>query len=86
MRAQEIIDNYIDPTKMMGDTYTEIVNALERCGAEPMTSELLQAMYGDQREELELEQLRLDLIRTRAEVENLEAEASRDRAAALCGI
>ena len=82
MRAHEIIQDYIDPKKIPAAMYKEIVDALERSGAEPMTPELMQALYGDEREQLELEQLRLDLKRTQAEVGNLEAEAARDRAAA----
>lgn len=82
MRAQEIIQDYIDPRKVRRAMYDEIVDALKRSGAEPKTPEFIQAMYGDERDELELEQLRLDLKQTRAEVENLEAEAARNRAAA----
>lgn len=82
MRAHEIIQDYIDPKKMPAAMYKEIVDALDRSGAEPRTPEFIQTLYSDERDELELEQLRLDLTRTRAEVESLEAEAARDRAAA----
>ena len=81
MRAHEIIKDYIDPKKIPANIYAEIVGALERFGATPASSEFIQLMYCDRREELELEQLQLDLARTRAEVEGLEAEAARDRAA-----
>ena len=82
MRAHEIIKDYIDPKKVPAAMYKEIVDALDRSGAEPKTPEFIRAMYFDELEELELEQLQLDLVRTRAEVKNLEAEAARDRAAA----
>lgn len=82
MRAHEIIQGYIDPTKMPPAMYDEIVDALERIGASPASPELIRALYSDERDELELEQLRLDLQQTRAEVRNLEAEAACDRAAA----
>lgn len=82
MRAHEIIKDYIDPKKIPADMYAEIVGVLERIGPTPASSDFIQLMYCDRREELELEQLQLDLARTRAEVEGLEAEAARDRAAA----
>lgn len=81
MRAHQIIQSYIDPQKIQRTMYDEIVDALKRSGATPKTPEFIQTMYGDPREELEVEQLRLDLARTRAEVKNLEAEAARDYAA-----
>jgi hypothetical protein len=81
MRAHEIIQDYIDPRKIPLIIYNEIVDTLKRTGATPASSEFIQLMYCDRREELELEQLQLDLARTRAEVKNMEAEAARDRAA-----
>lgn len=82
MRAHEVIKDYIDPKKIPKAMHDEIVGALERFGATPASLNFIQLMYGDERDELELEQLRIDLKRTRAEVKNLEAEAARDRAAA----
>lgn len=81
MRAYEIIQDYIDPEKIPAAMYDEIVGALERLGANPASPELIKTMYFDEREELELEQLRFELKRTRAEVENLEAETARHHAA-----
>lgn len=82
MRAHEIIKDYIDPQKIPRAMHDEIVGALERIGANPASPDFIRAMYFDEREELELEQLQLDLKQTRAEVERLEAEAARDRVAA----
>jgi hypothetical protein len=84
MRAHEIIQSYIDPNKIRRDMYDEIVDALERASAVPRTAAFLELMYADERDELEIRQLRLDLKRTQAEVGNLEAEAARDRAAVRC--
>ena len=82
MRAHEIIQNYIYPEIMTKDMYDEIVDALDRSGATPASPAFIQMMYSDERDELELEQLRLDLTQTRAEVDQLNAEAARDRATA----
>lgn len=82
MRAHEIIQDYIDPKKIPDAMYKEIVDALDRSGANPASPKFVQTMYADERDELELDQLRIDLKRTQAEVGNLEAEAARDRAAA----
>lgn len=86
MRAHEIILDYIDPTKIPAAMYDEIVDALDRIGASPASPELIRALYSDERDELELKQLRLELARTQAEVGNLEAEAARDRAAIQCDL
>ncbi|MET3695624.1 hypothetical protein [Methylobacterium goesingense] len=82
MRAHQIIQDYIDPTRMPVALYKEIVSALARTSATPASSEFIQVLYSDERDELELEQLRLDLTQTRAEVEQLHAGAARNRAAA----
>ncbi|WP_461653606.1 hypothetical protein [Methylorubrum aminovorans] len=87
MRAREFIDNYddyIDFTKIETEFYAEIKSALDRQDGGPMTPALMRAMYSPEaeREELELEQLRLCLKRTHAQINRLEAAAARDRAAA----
>lgn len=82
MRAHEIIADYIDPSKMPDELYREITRAIERQGPEPMTDEVRYALYGDERDDIEIEQLRLDLTRTKAEIAELLATATRDRAEA----
>lgn len=83
MRVHEIIDNYIDKTKMSKEDYQELIGALERQGVESMTSEEMYWMYGDVEADLRIEQQRLDIDRTRAEIEKLEAEALKDRSEAF---
>lgn len=83
MRAHEIIDNYIDKTRISREDYQYIINALERHGIETMTPEEMQLMYGDIEADLRVEQQRLDIARTRAEIEKLEAEALKDRSDAF---
>lgn len=83
MRAHEIIDNYIDKTRISREDYKYLINALERYGIETMTPEEMQLMYGDIEADLRVEQQRLDIARTRAEIEKLEAEALKDRSEAL---
>ncbi|MGY6286086.1 hypothetical protein ACXIT0_24885 [Methylorubrum extorquens] len=84
MRAHEIIDDYFDLTKITPETYNDIFTTLERQDTEPMTPALMQAMYGHdiEREDLEREQLRVELAKTRAEIRKLDAEAARDHASA----
>jgi hypothetical protein len=79
MKASQFIDKYIDPEKITADFYIELKNALHRQGT-IMNPVLMQALYGSEREDLEIEQLRLDLTKTRAEVEELLASADKDRA------
>lgn len=79
MKASQFIAKYIDPEKMTGAFFSELEDALSRQGKNG-NADLLQALYGNEREDLELEQLRIDLLKTRAEVNELLASAAKDRA------
>ncbi|MCF4129013.1 hypothetical protein [Methylobacterium sp. SyP6R] len=79
MKASQFISRYIDPGKMTAAFFAELKDALSRQGVND-SEDLLQAMYGNEREDLELEQIRLDLIKTHAEVDELLASAAKDRA------
>lgn len=79
MKASQFIAKYTDPEKMTAAFFSELKDALSRQGANGSAA-LLQALYGNEREDLELEQLRIDLLKTRAEVDELLASAAKDRA------
>lgn len=80
MRIKEIISPYINPNKIDQGAHDELVDALERHG--PTKSlHLVQAMYGiSERDDLEIEQLRADLHKTKAEIDKLRIAAMRDQA------
>lgn len=81
MIAKEIIDNYIDPKKITANFRQELEDAISREGPR-RSPELMNAMYGDERSDLELAQLRADLLKTQAEADEAAASAARDRAEA----
>lgn len=83
MRVHEIIGNYIDRTKMSDEDYRGIIDKLERQSVESMTSDEMYLMYGDIETDLRVEQQRLDIARTYAEIDKLEAEALKDRSDAI---
>ncbi len=83
MRAHEIIDRYIDKTRMSWKDFKYIISALERHGIETITPEQMQLMYGDIEADFRVEQQRLDIARTSAEIQKLEAEALKDRSDAF---
>ena len=84
MRAHEIIDGYVDPEAITAETRREVANALARQGP-GLSPDEMAAMYGDPAEDMRLEQQRLDLEKTRAEIDRIEAAAARDRAKARRG-
>ncbi|WP_238193550.1 hypothetical protein [Methylobacterium frigidaeris] len=81
MRANEIISKYIDPQKITLKFRQDLEDALARKGPQG-SPELMQAMYGDEKGDLELAQLRADLLKTQAEADESAASAVRDRAEA----
>lgn len=78
MKASQFIAKYIDPEKMTAAFFSELQDVLSRQGANG-SSGLLQALYGNEREDLEIEQLRLDLLKTRAEVEEIASSISEEK-------
>lgn len=64
----------------------DLIDILRRMGRQPdvdeTTPELLYAQYGDEADDLAIEQQRADLARTRAQVDKLRADADRARAEA----
>jgi hypothetical protein len=81
MRASEIISRYIDPQKITVTFRRELENAIARKGPQG-SPKLIQAMYSDEKGDLELAQLRADLLKTQAEADEAAASAVRDRAEA----
>lgn len=81
MRASEIMSRYINPKKITTKFSRELESAIARKGPQG-SPELIQAMYGDERSDLELAQLRADLMKTQAEADEAAASAVRDRAEA----
>ncbi|TNC12722.1 hypothetical protein FF100_13715 [Methylobacterium terricola] len=81
MRASEIISRYIDSQKITVKFRRELENDIARNGPQG-SPELIQTMYGDEKGDLELAQLRADLMKTQAEADEAAASAVRDRAAA----
>ncbi len=70
MKASQFISKYVDPEKMTAAFFAELQDAMSRQGVNG-DADLVQALYGNEREDLEIEQLRLDLLKTRAEVDEI---------------
>jgi len=79
MRAAQFIDDYIDGDVITDKFRRELDDAMLRQGPNK-NPELIQALYGNEREDIELAQLRADLLKTQAEAEELAASAEKDRA------
>lgn len=79
MKASQFITKYIDPIKMTSRFRAELEDALNRQGTN-MDPVLMQMLYGNEQEDLEIEQLRLDIIKTRAEIREIIASAAKYRA------
>lgn len=84
MRAHEIIDGYVDPETITADARCELADAMARQGP-GLSPDEMAVMYGDPAEQLRLEQQRLDIEKTKAEIDGIEAAAARDRAEARRG-
>lgn len=85
MRIHEIIDDivpYIDVEKMNAKTFIDICNRVERMKGPEGTDDVsaLELQYGDPLYDLEVEQARLNLEQTKAEIARLRAEATSDLA------
>lgn len=81
MNIRDIIP-YINLDKITVDTLRDIEDALDRMSSPTPRSEQLQIQYGDEEEEIRIEQARLDLEQTRAEIDRTRAEAVKDLATA----
>lgn len=78
MKAHEIAD-YLKPEQISVDALCDLENALSRQGP-GLTTDEIQAMYGDEERDLRIQQQRLDAAQTRVEIETLDATAALDRA------
>lgn len=81
MRAHEIDTRYVNPERITAAALRELEDALAREGPGLKPDEL-GMMYGDEAEELQLQQQRLDLVKTRSDIDRLQAAAALDRAKA----
>jgi hypothetical protein len=81
MRIHEIIP-YIDAEKMTAKTFIDIWSRLERMQGPEGTDDVsaLELQYGDPLYDIEVEQARLNLEQTKAEIARLRAEATSDLA------
>jgi len=73
------MDDYIDNDVITDKFRQELEDAISRQGPNK-NPELIQALYGNEREDIELAQLRADLLKTQAEAEESAASAEKDRA------
>ncbi len=81
MKAKEVIDKYLDPEKISSMLRKELEDMISR--EKPFRSpDLMNALYGDEKGDLELAQLRAELLKTQTEAEECVASAVRDRAQA----
>ncbi|WP_146221746.1 hypothetical protein [Methylobacterium sp. B4] len=81
MRAYEIINGYVDPETIKTDDFLQTALARESPGLTPAERGIMYGIDTDA-ETLRIEQQRLDLAKTLAEIDKLRATADRERAAA----